>query len=119
VAGVEEGAGAVMRWQERLVKVRSESELRAGMTVVRVNCANCSRTHVYTLVRPEPRILGWCRDFHPEMDTCACPGWTTVPRSHADKWTPGHSIRRGQLYRLRDLDDSKEQTRERERERVE
>jgi hypothetical protein len=108
-----------VRWQgEELVKVRSESELRAGMTVVVSPCKWCSRTHAHVLVRESP--IGECHHYgdgvHYDHQ-----GWVVAHGTcnRRECLCPRSAIRDGRMFRLRDLDDSTEQTRERERERVE
>jgi len=109
-----------MRWQnEELVRVQSESELRPGMTVVLNPCRICRRQHAVVCLSPLP---------HGVCDTPGCRAtrvWRSAGECHSGPgFVPGLKCRwlavaEGRLYRLRDLDDSQETTKQRERERVE
>lgn len=109
-AGVEE-RGDVVKWQgEELVKVRSESELRAGLLVVLTGCRYCGRTHSHILFS----VLGRFADGWHLWATSR--GVVHEPDAMGQKFRL--AVETGRLYRLRDLDTSDEQTRTREREVV-
>lgn len=96
-----------------IVKVRSESELRPGMTVWLKSCAHCSRKHAYVLVRQDDGS-GLC-DVHADGP---CLGWFCIPEHHDARFCPRMAVSQGRLYRLPDeeLTSTTENTRERERE---
>jgi hypothetical protein len=101
-----------------LVRVRSEDELRPGMTVFKRNCS-CWRSHSAILVRSG--------EHHPFCLYEPCPlerQWVTAGdcRSQADcseQRCYSRAIAEGRLYRLRDEATPQETTRHRHRERVE
>jgi hypothetical protein len=112
-----------MRWQgEELQRVRSESELRPGMTVVLGTCRLCDRRHAAILVARFPG------DGHQHLDLihgvaagdpCNHSQWTGVgfccdPRANGRSCL-SRIIAEGRLYRLRDEEPSQEQSTERRR----
>lgn len=101
-----------MKWQgEELQRVRSESELRAGMTVI-CKCSVCERIHAKVFLRS--RLSPNCKAH----GIGRCRTWDAAPRFHClDQnvwWCVQKNISEGRLYRLRDDDKADEQTRTRE-----
>ncbi len=91
---------------EKLVQVKSESELKPGLRIVLKSCRLCRQEHRGMLLRS--------MDFVDPPYT----GWTAVPHMACDGpdlWTTfDAAIPEGRLFRSEDLDDDDENWREAE-----
>lgn len=99
--------------RDEWVRVKSESELRAGMCLQLLSCVYCGGTHRFILLRREHRQTP-CDGPHGK-----CLGWETTPRCTQPAGLCGSptAIREGRLYRLADSQLTEDET-TRELERV-
>ena len=79
--------------KEQLIPVRSESELKAGMTVVVKDCLTCQRAHWRILVSVAPQVSCKWAEGHKS-------GWNTVANCRLTRTCFCDSVVTGRLFRL-------------------
>ena len=109
-----------MAKRERLVKVRSESELRVGMIVVVKKCRSCAApggAHRVMLLRRHAQP-GWAVAADGSRRQFGT-WWETAPDMHPPGGPFDHAIATGRLYRVVDgLEKETAKSKDRELERA-